>query len=425
MSELERSLCGAICIDPERVLPLITGKVSSADFEDERCAVLFDAATEAMSRGKALDAALIADAITPAHSTAKEAAAFVRGCMEECPTIANAAIHAERIHGNARRRKMRGILERFTYSDLGGDELAAALVGECQDFLREEHGGRTKTIGQYTVDVYSNKREADPHRVNTGFPKLDSILQGMTAGNLVLIAARPGVGKSAFAADIAATTARSGRPVLFVSMEMDGAEITERIVVRETAVPLSDLIDRRMDSEQWRELASACSSVNPWPLHICDSPNVTTAKISSIARSIPDLSLIVVDYIGLMQPTHRNDSRNLELGAISRELKNLAAELRLPIIALCQLNRMTADTERPGLTHLRDSGELEQNANKVIFLWNEDKPCGIVGVSVAKNRSGKTGEVYMRFDGNHMRYKELSDYTPQQPTKKNRRGPEI
>jgi len=108
----------------------------------------------------------------------------------------------------------------------------------------------------------------------------------------------------------------------------------------------------------------------------------------------------------------------LELGAISRELKNLAAELRIPVVALSQLNRMTTDTEKPNLTHLRDSGELEQNANKVLFLWNVDKENSTVGVSVAKNRSGKTGEVYMRFDGEHMRYTELSDYAPPAPQRK-------
>ncbi|MBE6969210.1 MAG: hypothetical protein E7442_03680 [Ruminococcaceae bacterium] len=418
MNDMERTLCGAICIDPKEVLPRIGDKVTAADFADDRCATLFDAATEMHSRGKAIDAQLIADAISKAFDTMDAAAAFVRECMESCPTVANAEIHAKRVHELARDRTIRDVIDRLKYSDLNGDELAAALVGECQDFLREEHGGRTKTIGQFLVDMYSDQSKKDERRVDTGFPRLDGILQGMTAGNLVLIAARPGVGKSAFATDLATTVARSGRSVLFCSMEMDGIEIAQRIAAREAAEPLSALIDRSLDKSQWKRLSAACSRVSPWPLHVCDSPNVTTAKIRSLARSIPDLSLIVVDYIGLMQPTHRNDSRNLELGAISRELKNLAAELRIPIVALCQLNRMTTDTERPMLANIRDSGELEQNATKVLFLWNEDKAEQTVGVSVAKNRNGKTGEVYMRFDGEHMKYTELSGYEPVQPKKK-------
>jgi len=418
MNDLERSLCGAICIDPAWVLPLVRDKVSACDFSDERCATLYDAASEAMSRGKTLDAVLIADAIAPAFEDAKDAEMFIRICMETCPTVANAVLHAESVHKNARNRQAHSIIDRLRLSDLQGDELVSALVGECQDFLREEHGGRTKTIGQLLAEMYTDQGKKDERRIDTGFPKLDGILQGMTAGNLILIAARPGVGKSAFAADLAATAARSGRPVLFCSMEMDGVEIAQRIAAREAVEPLSALIDRSLEKGQWKNLATACSRISPWPLHVYDAPNQTVAKIRSLSRSIPDLSLIVVDYIGLMQPTRPMDSRNLELGAISRELKNLAAELRIPVVALSQLNRMTTDTEKPNLTHLRDSGELEQNANKVLFLWNVDKENSTVGVSVAKNRSGKTGEVYMRFDGEHMRYTELSDYAPPAPQRK-------
>ena len=420
MSELERSLCGAICIDPKEVLPRVMDKVTAADFLDDRCATLFDAATEMHSRGKAIDAQLIADAISKTFETMDAAAAFVRECMVICPTVANAEVHAKRVHELARDRTIRAVIDRLTYSGMSGDELAAALVGECQDFLREEHGGRTKTIGQLLAEMYTDQGKKDERRIDTGFPKLDGILQGMTAGNLILIAARPGVGKSAFAADLAATAARSGRPVLFCSMEMDGVEIAQRIAARETVEPLSTLIDRSLEKGQWQNLATACSRISPWPLHVYDAPNQTVAKIRALSRSIPDLSLIVVEYIGLMQPTRPTDSRNLELGAISRELKNLAAELRIPVVALSQLNRMTTDTEKPNLTHLRDSGELEQNANKVLFLWNEDKATQIIGVIVAKNRSGKAGEVYMRFDGAHMRYTELSDYTPPKPQTKRR-----
>ena len=422
MSDLERSLCGAICIDPQKVLPRVMDKVTAADFSDNGCSTLFDAATEMHSRGKVIDAQLIADAISKAFDT-MDAAAFVRECMERCPTVANAEVHAKRVHELARERVMHSILERYTYSDLSGDELAAALVGECQDFLREEHGGRTKTIGQLLTEMYTDQGKKDERRVDTGFPQLDSILQGMTAGNLVLIAARPSVGKSAFATDLAATVSRSGRPVLFFSMEMDGVEIAQRIAARETSDSLSVLIDRNMGKEQWRNLSAACSRISPWPLHVCDSPRISPARVSSLARSIPDLALIIVDYIGLMQPSRPIDSRNLELGAISRELKNLAAELRIPIVALCQLNRMTTDTERPTLANIRDSGELEQNANKVLFLWNEDKAAQIIGVSVAKNRSGKTGEVFMRFDGAHMRYTELSNYQPIKPERPKKERP--
>ena len=156
MSDLERSLCGAICIDPKKVLPRIVDKVTAADFTDDRCATLFDAATEMHSRGKAIDAQLIADAISKAFNTMDAAAAFVRECMEICPTAANAEIHAKRVHELARDRTMHGILERYTYSGMSGDELAAALVGECQDFLREAHKDHRAIIVR---DVHRPRQE--------------------------------------------------------------------------------------------------------------------------------------------------------------------------------------------------------------------------------------------------------------------------
>ena len=423
MSDLERSLCGAICIDPKEVLPRVMDKVTAADFLDDRCATLFDAATEMHSRGKAIDAQLIADAISKAFDTMDAAAAFVRECMESCPTVANAEVHAKRVHELARDRTIHSILERYTYSVLAGDELAAALVGECQSFLHEESGGRCYNASEVMSDVYREQSEEDTQRINTGFPKLDSILNGMTAGNLVLIAARPGVGKSAFAADIALTAARSGKPTLFCSMEMDKKEVGRRMAVRETELTLNALTNRGLDAAQYKDLAGACASISKWPINVCDMPYLTTAKIRALALAIPDLSLIVVDYIGLLQPIHRNDSRNREIGDISKELKRLAAELRIPIIALSQLNRQTTDKERPDATNLRDSGELEQDADKILCLWNEDKDSGIVGVSVAKNRNSITGVVYMRFDGAHMRYTELSNYQPIKPEKPKKEKP--
>ena len=117
----------------------------------------------------------------------------------------------------------------------------------------------------------------------------------------------------------------------------------------------------------------------------------------------------MVDFLTLMKSGQQEQNRNLEVGAISRNLKLLAMELKIPIIAISQLNRSFTDTDKPGLSALRDSGELEQNANKVIFLWNIDREAGIKGVSVAKNRQGRCGEVQMRFDGDKMRFTELTE----------------
>ena len=170
----------------------------------------------------------------------------------------------------------------------------------------------------------------------------------------------------------------------------------------------------------WDSIAAASTHLERLPLHFWDKPAATVSKIRGAAATIQNLRLIVIDYLGLMQADRRADSRNLELGQISRDLKNLASELQIPIVAAAQLNRGVSDTERPMLLSLRDSGELEQNGSKVLFLWKIDE-FGTVGVSVAKNRRGRQGVVQMRFDGEHQRFTELSE-PYQEPEKKSRRG---
>lgn len=259
----------------------------------------------------------------------------------------------------------------------------------------------------------------ETQRINTGFPLLDSKLKGFEAGQLVIIGARPGVGKSAFLLDIAESAARAGNETLFVSLEMSASELTERLLARRSAATMDQLIDRDVESN-WDSIAAASTCLERLPLHFWDKPAATVSKIRGAAATIQNLRLIVIDYLGLMQADRRADSRNLELGQISRDLKNLASELQIPIVAAAQLNRGVSDTERPTLLSLRDSGELEQNGSKVLFLWRIDEN-GTIGVSVAKNRRGRQGVVQMHFDGEHQRFTELSE-PYQEPEKKSRRG---
>lgn len=419
MTDYEFSVCGAICIAPDEALPAVAGLVSADDFADKRCAALFEAATEAAGRGKALDAVVISDYIA---TTVENPSAFVRECIDMAPTLANLEHHARRVHEEGRARYFRRELDKLTMiSGQEGDELAASVAGLCQDFLKAAHRKRTVTIGEALAKVYRSLDEPQTDRIDTGYPRLDSILKGFHGGNLVLVGARPGVGKSAFSGDLAVKVASEGKPVLLFSMEMLADEVAERVLARNTTVPLNALVDRKPSPDQYRELSRAIGAMEKLPLRICDDTNVTVAKIRAVARSIPGLALIIVDFISLMQSDKKYDSRNLELGAISRDLKNLAAEMRIPIVVLAQLNRGADDTERPTLRSIRDSGELEQNANKVLFLWNVRPDQGVVGVSVAKNRRGGLGEVHFHFDGSHMRYQELQDNILEESKQKTRR----
>lgn len=397
----ELSATGAYLIDPH-YLNRVAGTLQAEDFMNPLCAKLYTAATKAFREGKILDPVMARDVIL--HDT-PDPDAFLVNCMNMCPSVSAAEDHAEYIHAQAKERRLRSRIDEALTSQ-SGDGLAVEIAGICQDYISGKLG-RSHTMAQ-TLNKLMDSLSAPPaNRVETGFTRVDALLKGIRAGNLVIVAARPAAGKSIWAQCVAMNVARTGKSVLLYSLEMSDEELGERIIAGASGVQLDKITDHTLDEQAWKRLSEACQYLYDLPLIINDDPGVTTSKIRAEARTTKNLGLIIIDFMTLMKSEGKYDSRNLEVGAISRELKLLAMELNIPIIVLSQLNRSVSDTDRPTLAALRDSGELEQNANKVIFLWNIDVEQGIKGVAVAKNRQGRCGAVQMRFIGDQMRFVEM------------------
>jgi replicative DNA helicase len=416
-AEAEYNIIGAILKD-QRIIEKIT-KLQPEDFTIENCAIVYEAAVDASERGKTFDGVIAADVLKKRMGE-REAATFVLECMDITPTTSNVELHAKLVHRYAGARQIKESVQETLVSD-NPQDIATGLITICQTFLQGEKSGRVKTLSDALQEMINEKPD-NTIRIDTGFPKLDSILKGLNGGNFVLIGARPGVGKSAFALDIARTAAGKGNKILLFSMEMLAVELAERIVARDPRLNLDVIIDKKYSTEDWTVLTEICSTLSKLPLLISDEPSVTVSKIRSQAMATPGLKMIIVDFMTLMTSSKKYDSRNLEVGAMSRDLKNLSMEMKIPIVALAQLNRDKDETDKPELRDLRDSGELEQNANKVIFLWNLDAPVEgapqRVGVCVAKNRRGNRGISIMRFDGSHMRFIETDEkYVPKKKNK--------
>lgn len=410
-SQFEYSLAAAVCLDPKRVLQL-RQIVKNEDFSIPACAAVFDAAERAVSHGKTFDANIAADGLRDMVDDPRK---FLAECIDVTPTLTNSDEYARLLHKRTAERRLR----ENVLAALDEENPACAVAEICKAYLLDSAGGRLKSVSQALTETLQSLSAEEQTRINTGFPRLDSIVKGFEAGQLIIVGARPGVGKSAFLLDLAESAARSGNETLFVSLEMSAAELTERLLARRSMATMDNLIDRDLNDETWTDIAAVSNRLERLPLHFWDKPAVTVSKIRGAAATIQNLHLIVIDYLGLMQADRRADSRNLELGQISRDLKNLASELQIPIVAAAQLNRGVNDTDRPTLLSLRDSGELEQNGSKVLFLWKIDD-FGTVGVSVAKNRRGRQGVVQMNFDGAHQKFTELSE--PYREPEKKRRG---
>ena len=255
----------------------------------------------------------------------------------------------------------------------------------------------------------------------TYFSDLDYYLSGLQEGNLVVLASRPSMGKSSLGLNIATNVSKEGKFVAFFSLEMTKEELVQRVLFSEAKVTSGDARKGQLGPEKWSRVVEAASKVNSLPLYFDDAPVITVTDIRAKSRRLKSskgLDLIIVDYLQLMQSSS-GDNRQQEIAEISRNLKNLARELRVPILALSQLNRAAEAREdkRPRLGDLRESGAIEQDADIVMMLYRDDyynpgtEIPGVAEVNIVKNRSGQTGKVELFFS---KEFTQFSNYSKQE-----------
>jgi replicative DNA helicase len=257
--------------------------------------------------------------------------------------------------------------------------------------------------------------------IPTGFADLDAILSGLQGGDLIVLGARPAVGKSAFALDIARHVAfESQRPALLFSLEMSRKQITQRLFAAEAGVELGRVRNGRLTDDDWPKLSSAIARIKDTQLFVDDKRDVTVTELRAKARRLRsrlgDLGVVIVDYVQLMQAEGRSENRQLEVAQISRGLKILAGELDVPVIALSQISRgveLRAD-KRPTLADLRESGALEADSDVVLLLYRDElyneasADRGVTEVAVAKQRNGPTGTIKVAFLNHYARHASLA-----------------
>ena len=257
--------------------------------------------------------------------------------------------------------------------------------------------------------------------IPTGYYDWDRMTQGLVAGNLIILAGRPGMGKTSFAINVAQHVAiREHRTVGVFSLEMGDNELAQRILSSEANLPFGLLRTGQLSEGQWSQLYDTVEASKNAPIFIDDSPNPSLAEIASKARRLKaerQLGLLIIDYLQLMSAGGRFESRQLEIAYISRGLKQLAKELEIPVVALSQLSRQTerrAGDHRPQLSDLRESGSIEQDADMVCFvyrdeIYNKDDPevKGLAELIVAKHRNGQTGTVDLVFIGETTSFRNL------------------
>lgn len=436
----ERSVIGAILLDSKIALPKVVDLVVPEDFYFSDYGNTYKAVLQLSSEGKAVDFVTVVNrVVSEFHADEANVKAILLHACKATPSVGNADSYARLVSNGRKARQLRDIGSRLFQDEVvtaeNASEIAGQVMAEIYSLAVPKNQKRLTPIGEIATSylLHMDKRyDKESNRVDTGFPKLDGILKGMCGGNLIILAARPKVGKTALAATIAENVARnSGKKVAVFSLEMENAEVYERILSRNSGVEMNTLIDRKynggMPQAESDEILGKVSTLSDKfydvPLLISDNPTKSPNDIRLECRMIKDLGLIVIDYLQLLKPSTKCENRNQEIGSMTRELKIISAELGVPILLLSQLNREKDEFERPTMRDLRDSGEIEQNANKVVLMFNTENHTNelgkiigkTVGVDVVANRRGSTGIVLMDFMGNYMTFKETDKKYEEKP----------
>ena len=420
----EQSLLGSILIDPNAI-NLVADKLTADDFYLSEHKQIFLAMQELFLASRNIDVVTLIDMLVKSGVYDKTGGEdYLRTLAESVPDAMNAVDYAKIV-------KEKSILRQLIAAGNEIAELAYTEQDSVQDQLSHAEtlisnvaqGRGTKGfvhIKEVATEVYAHLQQlsTDPSSLQgtkTGFEGLDYTLVGMGKGDFILVGARPGMGKTAFALNIATNVAKATKKkVCIFSLEMSAQQLVTRIFASEAMIDNTKLRTGQLEPKDWDSLAEASGELSSCDILIDDTPGASVSSIKAkLRRERENLGLVVVDYLGLMTGDRRSENRVQEVADISRGLKLLAKEFEIPVICCAQLNRATEDgkDKKPVLSNLRDSGAIEQDADVVIFLYRNEyynpddaNNTNTAEIIIAKNRHGAPGTIRMGWSGQFTKF---------------------
>lgn len=416
--DAEMGLIGSIMLVPE-VCDEIATIVRADDFYDDAHAKIFRHMQEMYEAGKKVDATLLLDRLRAAGELEVVGGAlYLTQLFHAVPNAAHAVYYAEIVRDRATIRGLIGAATKILRDSYDETRDVKSLVSSAEhavfEIMDERGGDKVARIDAVLHDTMDRieariRGEYTEGGVNSGFTLLDEQTGGLHNNELIVLAARPSMGKTAFAMNIASNVAVDQKvPVLFISLEMSAMELTERLLCSVAEVNGHRLRNGTCGQDERQRLAMKSGVVGQAPLYIDDSPSRTISEIAAGARRVARrenrLGLIVIDYLQLIEPDNMKDPRQEQVSRMTRRLKGLAREMKVPILVLAQLNRQTEASKDniPRLSHLRESGAIEQDADVVMFVHREEyyhrgedaeKHAGKAQIIVAKQRNGPVGDI--------------------------------
>ena len=417
--EAEQAVLGSILID-SRCVADIVGIVSPEDFYLKQNREIYETIYTMFNFSQTIDPVTVLNKMKELGVYQDNSRDYVLQLMEITPTAANVARYANIVREKA---MLRGLAQAATdisetvYSEVGtAAEMLESAEKKIYALRKGERNDSLEHIGTVLHKVFDRLNELSQSDslipgLSTGLRDLDTKIIGLNKSDLLLVAARPAMGKSAFALNIAVNVAKKyNKTVAVFNLEMSREQLAMRLLASESFIDMQKLATGKLNEDEWAKLCMASAALSQTDIRIDDNPSVTVADINAKCRRLDNLGLVVIDYLQLMQGSgygKNSENRVTVVGEISRSLKIMAKELNIPVICLSQLSRAVESRtdKRPILSDLRESGAIEQDADSVMFLYRdeyynentEDK--GLAECIVAKNRHGETGTVKLQWFG--------------------------
>ncbi|MEM7477575.1 MAG: replicative DNA helicase [Planctomycetota bacterium] len=427
----EIAVLGSILLLPDVCDDLVM-VVSPDDFYDDANRKLYQHITEMIDANQKIDVTLLVNRLkTNEDYEAVGGSAYLAKLANSVPNAAHAVYYAEIVRNKATLRRLIEASTSILRDAYDESQDPKDLLSQAEQRVLQIQDERSSQAAESINDLLKQAMERIDARmkgthavggVDTHFADYDAMSGGFHNGELVILAARPSMGKTALALNIAENVSFLGRaPVLFVSLEMSGIELADRLLCSVARVNGHRLRNGTISQEDRKRLVEKAIEISNAPLFVDDSPSRTMSEISAVARRIKQrekgLGLIVIDYLQLIEPDNPRDPRQEQVAKIARRLKGLAREQKVPVLCLAQLNRQAEDSKdhRPRMSHLRESGAIEQDADVVMFVHREeyyhrgDEAANYAGqaeIIVAKQRNGPVGEVELTWEKDFTRFQD-------------------
>lgn len=428
--EAEQAVLGAILMDAE-VLPRVTEILPSSEyFYIATHRTVYSVMMRLFTEGRPVDFVTVLEELKrdPSFDEATGKTYLIQ-MAQSCPAISNIESYAYLVRDKHDVRALIVAANEIIEDSADGELEPGMLIDSAEQKIYDIRRGKDiqglQRIDEVLFQTFDRldmlSRDDDTVKpVSTGIGELDSVITGLNRSDLILLAARPGMGKTSFALNIARNVAAAKKTVAFFSLEMTKEQLASRLLSAEALVGGTKLRTGRLSPEEWKRLIGAGDVLKNTELYLDDTPGITVPEIKAKLRRLHGVDLVVIDYLQLMSTGRRNDNRVQEISEITRNLKILAKEINVPVICLSQLSRASEQRQdhRPQLSDLRDSGSIEQDADIVLFLYREgyyDREKGAETVNaavdqnsgeciVAKNRHGETTKVKLHWQGEFMRF---------------------